>query len=152
MAELALGLAGFAGVAAAFGGRDRSYEPAERVRLGALFGIAAIPLGGSLLTISLMSAGLTAQSSYLCVSSVGLLALIAVATLFLPRTFQLAAHADASTELWAAVFATVFVAANFVLLAANLILGGEAWPLISAFSSQLVYSLWMFFRILTRRN
>ena len=71
-----MGLAGFAGVAAAFGGRDRSYNPVERLRLGALFGIAAIPLGGSLLAISLMSAGLTAQFSYLCVSSVGLLSFI----------------------------------------------------------------------------
>ncbi len=86
------------------------------------------------------------------VSSTGLLAFITVGIVFLPRSFRFVADADASTEPWAAALATGFVAGNLLLFTGNLFLGGKAWPLISAFSAQLLYSLWMFFRILTRRN
>ncbi|MGH0029313.1 MAG: hypothetical protein ACQGVC_05955 [Myxococcota bacterium] len=37
LAELAIALAGFAGVAAAFAGKERAYGPSERLRLFSLF-------------------------------------------------------------------------------------------------------------------
>jgi hypothetical protein len=47
-AELALGLAGFAGVTAAFGGRDREYSGARLLRLSGIFQTAGCVLAGSL--------------------------------------------------------------------------------------------------------
>lgn len=37
IAELALGLAGFTGVAGAFGGRERVYTPADHARIEGIF-------------------------------------------------------------------------------------------------------------------
>ena len=54
IAELALALAGFGGVAAAFGGRDRSYAPVEISRLRVLFSHAFLALSTSLFAIGLL--------------------------------------------------------------------------------------------------
>ena len=51
-AELSLGLAGFAGVGAAFAGRNREFLPMERSRLLSIVGLAASVLAGSLAYIS----------------------------------------------------------------------------------------------------
>ena len=152
IAELALGLAGFAGVVVAFVGRERSYEAADRARLLSLFGIAAIALAGSLLTISLAATGMAVQSAYWWVSAFGILAVGGSAIAFLPGAYRSATDPDASTELWAVAVSTALLLANLLLLGGNLVLGGKAWPLKSAFSSQLVCGLWIFIRLLTRRG
>ena len=42
LAEIAIAIAGFAGVASAFGGRDKQYRDAELLRIRRLFQISAI--------------------------------------------------------------------------------------------------------------
>lgn len=47
LAELAMALAGFSGVAAAFSGRDRSYQSTEFIRLVSLFLTSGVVFAGS---------------------------------------------------------------------------------------------------------
>ncbi len=63
ISELALGLAGFAGASAAFSGRDRVFQPIERVRSLAVLQRAGNTLVGTLLLITLDSAGIALPSS-----------------------------------------------------------------------------------------
>ena len=128
------------------------YGEADRARLGQLFTLAAIPLMGSLLAISLASTGLAMESTYLWVSALSLSVIAVYAIAFSPGAYRAAVDPDANTEPWALVVGAVFALANFLLLGGNVLLGGKAWPLISAFSSQLVFGLWIFTRILTRRG
>ena len=79
--ELALALAGFAGVAATFSGRDRSYDPAEKERLKGLFLIAGSTIIVSISIIALYSAGLTASTVYFWASALALVAQIPMAWL-----------------------------------------------------------------------
>jgi hypothetical protein len=62
LAELAIAVAGFAGVASAFGGRERSFGPAELIRLKALFQFSALVLTGCFSLAALASAGIAARS------------------------------------------------------------------------------------------
>ena len=72
IAELAVGLAGFAGVAAAFGGRDRAYARVELTRMRALFVHAALVLAVSLLATSLLWSGFALQEACSWAAGLGL--------------------------------------------------------------------------------
>ncbi len=152
LAELALGLAGFAGVAAAFGGRDRSYAPVELARLRSLFGAAIVVLAVSLLVLSLMSFDLTPNRTYFWSSAVGGLLQAGLTVYVVPRAYQYAADSSASTTWWVVGAATLFTGTSLLLFGASLVLGGIKGAIVSALSIQLLYGIWIFVRLLTHRN
>ena len=151
IAELAIALAGFAGVAAAFAGRERAFEPTERIRLLALFlnsgtiltgcgGVFILTLAGASPDVTFRVAGL-APSFLFGIPGV----------VWGIRAYQAARDPGSTSELWALHLNSVYV---FVVVSccAGTALTGPAYLLATAFWIQLVYSLWMFWRLLTRRN
>jgi hypothetical protein len=149
-AELSLGLAGFAGVAAAFGGRHRSYRPGDENRLVGLFVSAGVTLAGCVAILTLIATDMAVHNAFLLVSAL-LFAVSGMVTLKrVPLNYRLAQDAEASIEPWAAHLASLHFAALLLLYGGNLWLGGRAWPLIGGFSLQLLFGLWLFTRLLTR--
>ena len=151
-AELSLGLAGFAGVAAAFGGRQRSHGPGDENRLFGLFVSAGVTLAGCMAILTLIATDMSPHHIFLLVSAV-LFAINGVVMLMrVPNNYRLAHASDASIEPWAAHLASFHFSALLLLYGGNLWLGGRAWPLIAGFSLQLLFGLWLFTRLLTRSN
>ena len=152
LAELALGLAGFTGVAAAFGGRDRTYSTAERARIIAIFLSAGGVLVGTLCVLTLTATGGSATAAYVWASLVAATVQFSFLYLIIPQAYALAKDPEASTSIWTFGLAVTQCVASLCLLAGNLVGWREAWPLIAAFSIQLTWGLFVFARILTQRN
>jgi hypothetical protein len=152
IAELALGLAGFAGVAAAFGGRDRSYAPVELTRMRALFVHAALALSCSLLATSLLWFGLSLSQACFWSSALGLAGEAPSATYFSLRAYQYVVDPRATTGWLAFLLTSIPAWLAAVLLALGLITGGSMGFLVAGLSVQLLFGLWLFTRILTQRN
>jgi hypothetical protein len=129
LAELALGLTGFTGVAAAFGGSDRAFSGPDRFRLLAIFLSAASVLVGSLSAI---------------------LILMPFFYRVLPRTYAFARDPDLGTSILIFGFVAAQVIISGLLLVGKFIFWREAWPLFGAFSVQLALGLFLFARILLR--
>jgi hypothetical protein len=150
-AEVAIGLAGFAGVATAFGGRDRAYEKIEIARLRSLFSHAFLALAISLLVISLRSFGLDETDSYFWSSSLGALIQAPLTCYFSVFVWRFAIEPTASTS-WGGVAITICsTSACFLLLSAIAIQGGSLGLLVSGLSTQLLFGLWVFTRLLIHR-
>jgi hypothetical protein len=153
IAELALALAGFAGVASAFGGRERLYEPVERLRLVSLFTAAGIVLAVSAFVDTMASAGVSGE---LIFRSASALVFVATAATLLPFNLrngvQFVRDPSSSTTPWVLTLAIGNNAAVLILVGGNAALEGVAWPLIGGLYLLLMYGLWMFTRILTLRN
>ena len=149
-AELSLGLAGFAGVAAAFGGRDRSFGRGDQNRLVGLFGSAGAALAGCVTILTLDATNMPVHSVFLLVSALSFAFVGVLAVARIPYTYRLVRDPDASLEPWAAHLASLYFATLLLLYGLNLWLGGEAWPLLAGFSLQLLFGLWLFTRLLTR--
>ncbi len=152
LAELALGLAGFTGVAGAFGGRDRAYSNADRVRLQSIFLAAGCVLVGSLCVLTLTAAGWAPGQSYRWGGLSAAAILIPYFYRTLPQGYTLARDPDASTSIRVFALASAQNVVSVCLLAGNFIAWREAWPLFGAFSIQLTWGLFLFSRILTQRN
>ena len=152
LAELALGLAGFTGVAGAFGGRDRAYSDADRVRLQSIFLAAGSVLVGSLCALTLTAAGWSPGQSYRWGSLPAAAVLMPFFYRVMPQAYALARDPDASTSIRVFAFASAQNLVSVCLLAGNFIAWREAWPLVGAFSIQLTWGLFLFARILTQRN
>jgi hypothetical protein len=152
IAELSISLAGFGGVAAAFGGSNRVYAPAEASRLKALFSHAFLAFTASLLAISLGSFGFDARSCYLWANVFALIGQIPATGFFVVSAYRFAADPDAMTT-WPVFFliAGMTIPAA-LLLAGGVILGGSLGFLVSGLSVQLTFGLWAFTRVLTHRN
>jgi hypothetical protein len=153
LAELALGLAGFTGVAAAFGGRDRTYAAIERFRLEGIFLTAAGAMVGSLCVLTLTGAGRPTTEAYRWASLVSapvlLFTLLRIAS---PSMLALMRDPNSSASPWIHALGTTLIAACLFLLAGNFIAWWDAWPLFAAFSLQLTWGLFLFARLLTQRN
>jgi len=152
IAELALGLAGFAGVAAAFGGRDRIYAPVEITRLRSLFVHASLALAVSLFAISLIAFDLDPSTSCYWPSAFGALGQALAAGYFISRAYGFAADPNATTRWWAFGATAGFTGLSLLLFVASLAMGGHPGPLVSALSVQLLFGLWVFTRVLIHRN
>ncbi len=152
LAELALGLAGFTGVAAAFGGRDRVYSEADRSRLQAIFLAAGCVLVGSLCALTLTAAGWSSGQSHRWGGLLAAAILIPTFYNLLPQAYAFARDPDASTSFWIFGFALAQAIVSVLFLAGNFIVWREAWPLFAAFSVQLTWGLFLFARILTRNK
>ncbi len=149
-AELSLGLAGFAGVGAAFAGRSRDFLPMERSRLLSVVSLSASVLAGSLAYVSVSfaseSASLRASAATSLAVSLGMLLLI------VPRLIRARRRSSAESEMW------VLPASIGLLVVAILLYAFNTWSptsfslLAAAFSLQLLHALWLFVRLLTRVN
>ncbi len=152
LAELALGLAGFTGVAAAFGGRDRSYSDPDRARLLSIFLSAGCVLVGSLCALTLTSAGWSSGQSYRWSSLPAAAVLIPSFYSVIPQSYAFAKDPDATTSFAIVAIAVVANGVSVLLLAGNFIVWGEAWPVFGAFSIQLAWGLFLFARVLMVRK
>ena len=152
LAELAIAVAGFAGVASAFGGRDRAFGPAELVRLTALFQYSTLVLAGCFSLASLASAGVGARTGLALVSFAEGVALLALAAFALPGAFRIAQSEESTIGGWRLAFVVSGYVVAIPLCLANALLMQREWPLIVVFSILILQSLWFFFRLLTLRH
>ena len=152
IAELALAVVGFAGVAAAFGGRDRAYLPIEKDRLRGLFSFSFSALATSLLALSLPELASTPADSTLWSAIVGAVLWVPVSGYFswvASRNFR-----DPASSTTAGPLAIVFVGAIIpaALYAWSIALGGHPAFLELALSAQVLLAVWVFVRLLTHRT
>jgi hypothetical protein len=147
-----VGLAGFAGVAAAFGGRDRAYAPAELTRLRALFVHAALVLASSLLGTTLLWFGWPLTRVSFWSAALGLAGEVPAAIYFSSRAYSYLVDPQATTGRLAFLLTAVPASLAAALLAAGLASGGSMGLLVAGLSTQLLFGLWLFTRILTQRN
>jgi hypothetical protein len=152
LAELAVGLAGFTGVAAAFGGGDRSYSAPDRARLLSIFLSAGCALVGSLCALTLVSAGWSSGQSYRWSGVFAAAVLIPSFYAVIPQAYAFAKDPEATTSFVIVALALVANIASVLLLAGNFILWREAWPVFGALSIQLAWGLFLFARVLLIRK
>ena len=151
IAELALALAGFGGVAAAFGGRDRSYAPVEISRLRVLFSHAFLALAISLFAIGLLYAT-TAETACRIASVAGVLSQTPTSAYFLRLVYRHTANQETTPGWVGFIFSLAAMVAIPLLFATSIALGGSSEYLIFALSTQVLYGLWIFMRLLIHRN
>ncbi len=150
--ELALGLLGFVGVVSAFAGRDRVFMPTERIRFLGVVMASVVVLVGCFSFFAAQAAGMDEGMS-LRLAGVGpLLISLAELGILMPATVRAARDPESTTEPWS-------LAVSFSVLATNIVLGGAAIAAIASyaclvlgFSITLLHGIWMFVRVLTRRN
>ena len=97
LAELALALAGFTGVAGAFGGRDRSYSSGDLIRIESIFLSAGSVLLGTLCALTLCGAGFSDAAAYEWSSLVAASMLSPFFYRLTPRAIKLARDTAATT-------------------------------------------------------
>ncbi len=151
IAELALALAGFGGVAAAFGGRDRSYAPVEITRLRVLFSHAFLALSTSLFAIGLLFAT-TTEAACRWASVVGVLSQTPTSAYFLRLVYKHTANQDTTPGWRGFLFSLGAMVAIPLLFGASIAWGGSSPLLVFALSMQLLYGVWIFMRLLIHRN
>jgi hypothetical protein len=151
IAELALALAGFGGVVAAFGGRDRSYAPVEITRLRVLFSHAFLALSISLFAIGLLYAT-TAETAFRWASVAGVLSQTPTSAYFLRLVYRHTANQETTPGWRGFIFSLAAMVAIPLLFATSIASGGSSALLVFALSTQLLYGLWIFMRLLIHRN
>jgi hypothetical protein len=149
-AELSLGLAGFAGVGSAFAGRTREFRPLERLRLLSVVWISASVLAGSLafVSVSFVSESASLRAS----AATSMLAMLVMLRVVVPPLVRAASDSNAQTEKWVPPV-SVGLGIVSALLYAFITWSPTSFGLLAAtFSLQLLHSLWLFVRLLTRAN
>jgi hypothetical protein len=148
LSEIAIAVAGFAGVAVALGGRDRTFGPMELVRITSLFYYSGLVLAGSFGLFALTAAEVGSATAIRLVSFGEAIGFVA----FTATTGPSAIRNTRPNESWVP-FAVIGTYAVIVLLClVNGLVVVREWPLIVAFSITILLSLWLFFRLLTRRS
>ena len=148
--ELSLGLAGFAGVGSAFAGRNREFRPIERLRLLSVVWIAASVLAGSLayVSVSFMSESISLRAS----AATSMIVMAGAVLLVVPPLVRAASDGNARSEKWVLPVSAGLAIAS-ALMYAFITLNPTSFGLLAAtFSLQLLHSLWLFVRLLTRAN
>jgi hypothetical protein len=148
LAELSLALAGFTGVVATFGGRERAFNQVEQMRLGMILWSSGGVLAGSLFLFVVSAGGLSATATY---KTVGIsMALVRVVGFFRFIPGSLSNLRDDTTTVSTASFAFAHAWSLAILgfYVTAVALGGEAWPLLAGFSLQLIFGLMTFARLL----
>ena len=151
LAELAIAVAGFAGVSAAFAGRDRSFQAFERTRLLALFINSGAILSGCGVVHTLLLTGAAPETAFRLASLATVLVLIGLSVPQMFRVYRAARNPDSTAERWAINLTVGYLLLSFLLLLANAMLG-TSYLLVGTLWLLLVYGLWMFWRLLTRAN
>ncbi len=150
-AELSLALAGFAGVASAFAGRERTFRPSERLRLVGVVTLSASVLGGCL---AYLAASIALLPSSQAESVAGLVSLVLFSPVIwtIPRFWLRARDPDSSVDSWSLYLVPVLMITDVVLLSSAALGFGAGWQLALSFGFQLLHGLWLFFLLLTRPN
>jgi len=151
-AELALGLCGFTGVAATFGGRDRSYSVLDKVRIEGIFTQAGSVMLGSLAVLTVSVSASSSATAFGWGSLVAAMVLCRPVYTVFTIAIPLGRDPESSSSLFIAVVALTIISTCFLIHVANFALWRGAFPLLLAFSLQLAWSLFLFARILTQRN
>ena len=152
LAELGLGLAGFGGVAAAFGGRSKDYGSTDLVRIRALFFLAGSVVAGSLAILTLASYGLDDATSFLVTSAALALISGAAAVPLCLASYRIVRDAKSGAPAWLYFPGPIYFVVVETFYVLNVFKGGGSSPLIGAFSVSLIYGLWMFSRLVVRPN
>jgi hypothetical protein len=97
--------------------------------------------------LTFASAGALDTSAFVWASLLGVTSQLLHLPL-VPRVYRLAD----STVGWTLALVLLYIAVSLGLHLLNAIVWREAWPLVAAFSVQLVWGLWVFARILTQRD
>lgn len=151
-AELALALAGFAGIVSAFAGRERQFRPVERLRLDGLMMLSGTVLAGCLVYIVGSVAGI-AESSVLVITAIVCLISTGALVLFkVPELWRRSKDADATTTQRTLNLVAALLLADLLLFGAAIFVPGSAWMIALGFSLLLLHGLWMFVLLLTRAN
>jgi hypothetical protein len=151
-AELALGLAGFAGVVSAFGGRERNFKPTERVRFLAVVTASGCVLTGCFALFSTLAGGLDFDMACKLSGGVCLVFLLSANFPILATAWKRARDPDSTTEMWSLYVSTSTYFAVAGLYGAAVVTEPGFVLLVGAFSIHLLHGLWMFVRLLTRAN
>jgi len=151
-AELALGLAGFAGVASAFAGRERRFRAVERLRLVGVVGLSACTFGGCLAYVVCSVGGLSGRAPAAGAAFVTLVLLAPLVLRVLPEFWRRSKDADAQVDGYSPILVSTFFVLDVILLGCALTGVAGGWALALAFSLLLLHGLWLFFLLLTREN
>ena len=150
-AEVFVALAGFAGVASAFAGRERAFRPIERMRLVGVVTLSASVLGGCL---AYLAASIALLPSGRAEAVAGLVSLVLLSPLFpvIPLLWIRARDPDANLDSWSFDLVTPLTISQTLLHASVGLVYGNGCLLPLAFAFQLLQGLWLFFLLLTRQN
>jgi len=152
LAEIAIAIAGFAGVASVFGGRERRYGEAELLRIRGLFELSALVLLGSFGISVVQASGMSSQQA---ISLVSVVLIVAYCMVFLDvplKALKLYRKGESTVTVGALVTAISVYVFGLPLLAANLLMIRQEWPLILILSLSILQSIWSFYRLVTREN
>jgi hypothetical protein len=152
LAEIAIAVAGFAGVATVFGGRERSFTEAELLRLRMLFQLSALVLLGCFGLASIAAAGVPIEESVLIVSITLLLFWLCVSMDVPLKAIKLRRKNGSTVTPGSLAIGLALVVVGILLLAVNIFVLRQEWPLILLFSLFVLQSLWTFYRLLTKEN
>ena len=149
-AEVSVALAGFAGVASALSGRNREFALLDRGRILAILGLSAIVLAGCLAYISASLGEGSAEQATRVAALASLIACIPVhAWVVIPAVRDLN-RSDSEAEPWVIHLSTALVIMATLAYAWVVVFPANIWLLAGSFSLQIVHTLWMFLRLLTR--
>ena len=121
------------------------------MRIQTIFLSAGGALAGSLCVLTLASSGTPAAATFAYASVLGAVPQLLHVS-FIRGTYDLVLDANASTSVAMLALLTTYIIATSGLLTLNAIYLRTTWPLAACFSLQLVWGLWLFSRLLTRRN
>ncbi|MCH7869374.1 MAG: hypothetical protein IH881_16905 [Myxococcales bacterium] len=152
LAELAIALAGFSGVSSTFAGRERLFRPMERTRLQAVLLSSSSVLAGCLALYSASSVGLDEAESASVSAAVGIVFTVPNLAFLIPTALRHRKDSDSTTEIWVIYTVSLYSLALLALLGIIAAQKGDPNLLVVGFSSQLLFGLWMFVRLLTRPN
>ena len=152
-AEVAIAVAGFAGVATVFGGREKRFRDAELLRLRGLFQLSALVLSGCFGIASCQAAGLSNELTMILVSMTLIVAYGLVAMDAPVKATRLYREKKETTiSLGALAGAWSIYVFGLPLLTINAFLLQQEWPLILLFSLSILQSIWQFYRLVTKVN
>ena len=152
LAEMAIAVAGFAGVATVFGGQDRSFNTAEIMRLRVLFQLSALILFCCLGLIAMDASGMSRELSVLCISIVAALITIGCAFDVPLKATKLRGELGSSVTPVSLLIGFTPSLICVPLLLINALLLRQEWLLITVLSYYLLMSLWTFYRLLLIRR
>jgi len=150
--ELAIAVAGFAGVAVALGGRDRAFGPMELVRVKSLFLYSALVLAGCFGLFALVAAEVSAVVAIRLVSFGEAIGFAVFTAETAPGAIRLTRSNESSTRPWVPFFVVGTYGVNILICLVNGLVVAREWPLIVVFSITIIQSLWLFHRLLTRTS
>lgn len=151
LAELALALAGFSGVAAAFSGRDRSYRPTEYIRLISLFHTSGTVFVCSGFVYVFLLAEFSPSQTFRTASLLVTVIFASVGIPFTIKAYRAAQAPDSSSEAWALHLNSFWICLVLGLTGINIVFG-QLYLLLASLWLIMTYGIWMFFRFLTRAN